>query len=191
MLEGINHYKQVKKIKRIKSELGLKNLKWNQETSDGCSLFEEAVYAGYSEEDLMLLLTYAVEKGMNLNQRTSMYGDTYMHTLIECDDYHGSLAPFLYFGYLHGFKPTIENYCGKNVWDALKDPDTTKTISNSDKELCFKIKKLYELKEEKEKLEKIQKEIMFLQQEEHDLEKSINQNKTLVYEIKNALEKQK
>lgn len=34
------------------------------------------------------------------------------------------------------------------------------------------------------KLEKIQKEIMLLQQEECDLEKSINQNKTLVYEIK-------
>ena len=144
---------------------------------------------GYSEEDLMLLLTYAVEKGMNLNQRTSMYGDTYMHALIECDDYYGSLAPFLYFGYLHGFKPTIENYCGKNVWDALKDPDTTKIISNSDKELCFKIKKLYELKEEKEKLEKIQKEIMLLQQEEHDLEKSIDQNKSLVYEIENILGK--
>ena len=191
MFEGVSNYMRIKRAKKIINELGLNKVKWNQESHDGCSIFEEAVYAGYSEEDLMLLLTYAVEKGMNLNQRTSMYGDTYMHALIECDDYHGSLAPFLYFGYLHGFKPTIENYCGKNVWDALKDPDTTKTISNSDKELCFKIKKLYELKEEKEKLEKIQKEIMFLQQEEHDLEKSIDQNKTLVYEIKNALEKQK
>ncbi|HIT11651.1 MAG TPA: hypothetical protein IAB58_02545 [Candidatus Pelethosoma merdigallinarum] len=39
------------------------------------------------------------------------------------------------------------------------------------------------------KLEKIQKEIMLLQQEEHDLEKSIDQNKSLVYEIENILGK--
>ncbi len=191
MFEGVSNYMRIKRTKKIINELGLNKVKWNQESHDGCSIFEEAVYAGYSEEDLMLLLTYAVEKGMNLNQTTSMYGDTYMHTLIECDDYHGSLASFLYFGYLHGFKPTLRNYEGKNVWEALKNPDTTKKISFSDKKLCLKMKKLYELKEEKDKLDKIQKEIMLLQQEEHELIESIDKEKSLVCEIKKALEKQK
>ena len=191
MFEGVSNYMRIKRTKKIINELGLNKVKWNQESHDGCSIFEEAVYAGYSEEDLMLLLTYAVEKGMNLNQKTSMYGDTYMHTLIECDDYHGSLASFLYFGYLHGFKPTLRNYEGKNVWDALKNPDTTKKISFSDKKLCLKMKKLYELKEEKDKLDKIQKEIMLLQQEEHELIESIDKEKSLVCVIKKALEKQK
>lgn len=191
MFEGVSNYMRIKRAKKIINELGLNKVKWNQESHDGCSIFEEAVYAGYSEEDLMLLLTYAVEKGMNLNQTTSMYGDTYMHTLIECDDYHGSLASFLYFGYLHGFKPTLRNYEGKNVWEALKNPDTTKKISFSDKKLCLKMKKLYELKEEKDKLDKIQKEIMLLQQEEHELIESIDKEKSLVCEIKKALEKQK
>lgn len=191
MFEEISNYMQIKRAKKIINELGLNKVKWNQESHDGCSIFEEAVYAGYSEEDLMLLLTYAVEKGMNLNQKTSMYGDTYMHTLIECDDYHGSLAPFLYFGYLHGFQPTLKNYNGKNVWDTLKNPDTTKKISFSDKELCLKMKKIYELKEEKERVKKIQEEIILLQQEERYLIKSIDKNKSLVCEIKKALEKQK
>lgn len=104
----------------------------SKETSDGCSLFEEAVYRGYSEETLISLLDLFYKAKMNLNQRTSMYGDTYLHTLIECDDYHGHILPFLYFGYEHGFNDEITNDSGKTIWDCLRNPETTKEFYKED-----------------------------------------------------------
>ena len=55
-------------------KLGFKNIyniDWNLETEDDCSIFEEAVYAGFSEEDLLILLNYAIKHGMNINKRTN------------------------------------------------------------------------------------------------------------------------
>ena len=187
MLNKCENYKKVKRLMRKLWVFDIKNLDWNIQTKDDCSLFEEAVYAGFNEEDLLLILNYALEQGMDINKRTSMYGDTYMHALIECDDYHGNLAPFLYLGYLNNFNPNLRNHSGKNVWDALQKPDTIKMIDPSDKELCFKIKKLYELKKKKEKLTKIKEEIAMLQQEEKELSKFVDNNKSLTYDIEKNL----
>lgn len=201
MLKRNENYKQVKKLMKRLNISDIKNLNWNVQTEDDCSWFEEAVYAGFNESELSLILNYALEHGMDINKRTSMYGDTYMHTLIECDDYHGNLTPFLYLGYLNNFNPNLKNDNGKTVWDALENPETTKTISESDKELCFKIKELYdfeskqvelkrkqnELKSKQDELKKIKAEIIELQQKEKELDEFLNSNKSLVNDIEKSL----
>lgn len=190
MLNIINNDKN--KVKKIMAKLGFKNIyniDWNLETEDDCSIFEEAVYAGFSEEDLLILLNYAIKHGMNINKRTNMYGDTYMHTVIESDDYTGRIAPFLYFGYLNGFNPDIKNFKNKTVWDVLKKPDTTKKINQSDRKLCFQIKKLYEAKEKQAKVFDLKNQKKVLEQQIQELEQYIDDNKELDDEIIKALRK--
>ena len=186
----LKKYENYKKVKILMERLEISNIKkidWNSQTKDDCSLFEEAVYAGFKEDELFLILNYALEHGMDVNKKTYMYGDTYMHALIECDDYHGKLAPFLWLGYLNNFNPNLKNYKGKTLWDALQKPDTTKKITKSNKKLCFKIKKLYENKNKKEKIIKIKKDIMMLQQKEKELSKFLDNNKSLAHDIEKTL----
>lgn len=190
MLNIINDDKE--KVKKLMAKLGLKNIcniDWNLETEDDCSLFEEAVYAGFSEEDLLIILNYALKHGMNINKRTSMYGDTYMHTVIESDDYTGRISPFLYFGYLNGFNPEIKNFKNKTVLDVLKKPDTTKKINESDRKLCFQIKKLYEVKKSQAKKFDLQNQMKVLERQIQELKQYIDDNKGLNDEIIKALTK--
>ena len=183
-----------KRVKSLVDKLGFKNvnnINWNLETKDDCSIFEEAVYAGFSEEELLILLNYALNDGMDINKRTSMYGDTYMHAVIESDDYTGRIAPFLYLGYLNGFNPELKNFRKKTVWDVLNNPNTTKQINKYDKKLCFQIKKLYDLKKKQEELFNLANQKTLLEHQIRDLERDIYYNRILGDEIIKALEKLK
>ena len=40
MFEGVSNYMRIKRAKKIINELGLNKVKWNQESHDGCSIFE-------------------------------------------------------------------------------------------------------------------------------------------------------
>lgn len=180
-IKKLNGYSYKRCMKSIKRQISARSMDWTKETSDGCTLFEEAVYEGLDTEELLSLFTLFIKYGMDVNYRSSMYGDTYMHTLIEADDYHGLLSRFLYIGYENGFDPFLKNKEGKTIWECLEHPDTSKQLNKQDVQLCFELKSLFEerqiekqLVEINKKKRNIESELQQLSQEQKILENKLH-----------------
>lgn len=176
-------------LKSITKQIKNGNVDWTQESKDGCSLFEEAVYSGLDQDTLTQLFQLFIQYGMDINYRSSMYRDTYMHTLIEADDYNGFLAPFLYLGYENNFNPELKNEEGKTVWDCLQKPNTTKELNEEDVELCYGMKNLFEQREIHRQLQQIEKENIALEEEKRSFIHSIETKQQELRKQKSNLEK--
>lgn len=176
-------------LKSIKRQIKNGEVDWTQESEDGCSLFEEAVYLELDQDTLIQLFQLFIQYGMDVNYRSSMYRDTFMHTLIEADDYNGFLAPFLYLGYKYDFNPNLKNGAGKTVWDCLENPDTTKELNKEDVKLCYEMKSLFEQREIQKQLQQLEQKNVELEEEKRSFIHSIETKQQELDKQKSNLEK--
>ncbi|MDD6878958.1 MAG: AAA family ATPase [bacterium] len=110
-------YDETKCFLAIKSLLQI-GLNPNLEDAFNYNFIQTALYAGYSEEFILSIITEALKYNLNVNHVDSDK-DTIMHTAIYSDDYLGEVEGIYELLCANGFDSSLEDHDARNLLEAM------------------------------------------------------------------------
>ncbi|MGM9881614.1 MAG: AAA family ATPase [Bacilli bacterium] len=112
-----NKYDEAKCFLAIKSLLQI-GLSPNLEADYNYNFIQTALYAGYSEEFILNIITESLKYKLNVNHVDSDK-DTIMHTAIYSDDYLGEVERIYDLLCANGFDSSLEDQDARNLLEAM------------------------------------------------------------------------